>query len=168
MKVCVKCNENKEDNEFSLQTGLGKTIRKPRLCSWCKSCSSKHASESNKRKRKENPELQKEKDRINYNKNKKVISIQSGKRRKAFKAKCVEYLGGCCIVCGFNKYNSALDFHHINSEEKDFMITSTTQMSDWEMIRMELNKCVLLCSNCHRGVHSKDIVLEEYFQLDAV
>jgi predicted HNH restriction endonuclease len=54
---------------------------------------------------------------------------------------------------------SALDFHHINTSEKEFMIT---QKANWDIIEPELKKCVILCANCHRALHSGDI------QLDAV
>lgn len=70
----------------------------------------------------------------------------------------VEYLGGKCKKCGFDKYMSALDFHHINELEKDIKFKSSRQWS-WNKLRQELDKCILLCSNCHRGVHSGDIIL---------
>jgi len=47
-----------------------------------------------------------------------------------------------------------LEFHHINKDEKDFAIGSGNTKS-WSDIKKELDKCVLLCANCHREVHSQ-------------
>ena len=48
----------------------------------------------------------------------------------------------------------ALEFHHLTSTKKDFGISSKGYTRSWEKIRAELDKCVLLCANCHREVHS--------------
>mgnify|MGYP000644676537 CR=1 FL=1 len=71
------------------------------------------------------------------------------------KQKAVEYLGGKCSICGYNKCNRALDFHHINPEEKDNTISSLYNYS-WDNIKKELDKCILLCANCHRELHTKE------------
>lgn len=62
-------------------------------------------------------------------------------------------MGDKCQICGYNKCQSALEFHHINPEEKDFTFDSAMNYS-WEVIRKELQKCILVCSNCHREIHS--------------
>jgi 5-methylcytosine-specific restriction endonuclease McrA len=55
-----------------------------------------------------------------------------------------------CAICGYNKCSYALDFHHINPKTKKFNITTTSLISfGLEKILIEMNKCVLLCSNCH-------------------
>lgn len=71
------------------------------------------------------------------------------------KQECVDYKGGCCQVCGYNKSISALDFHHLNPEEKDFTIARKKKSINDEKMRAELDKCALLCSNCHREEHSR-------------
>ena len=48
----------------------------------------------------------------------------------------------------------ALDFHHINPEEKDFMLSDRNLILDWNEIKKELDKCILVCSNCHREIHA--------------
>jgi hypothetical protein len=63
----------------------------------------------------------------------------------------VEYKGGKCIICGYDKYVGALEFHHLNPNEKDFGIATGKQ--DKEKLKKELDKCVLVCSNCHREIH---------------
>lgn len=69
------------------------------------------------------------------------------------KEKAVEYKGGCCQVCGYDRCIRALDFHHIDSSKKDFTISSNCNKS-WERIKIEIDKCILVCSNCHREIHS--------------
>jgi len=77
------------------------------------------------------------------------------KRRKNLKMKSVEYKGGECTVCGYNKCVDALEFHHLDPDEKDFGIASSGYTRSWEKIRTELDKCILVCSNCHKEIHSK-------------
>lgn len=67
----------------------------------------------------------------------------------------VKVLGGECCICHFNAYPQALEFHHVNPEEKSFGITDSnavTKALDKQL--EEIKKCVLLCSNCHKGVHA--------------
>jgi len=72
-------------------------------------------------------------------------------RRKDIKKQAVEYMGGSCKLCGYNKCFTALSFHHIDPETKDFQISGTNRC--WEKIKKELDKCVMLCTNCHLEVH---------------
>ncbi len=76
------------------------------------------------------------------------------KRRQDFKQWCLKYKGGRCIVCGYNKSPRALHFHHLDPNQKDFKISNTRgNVIKRERIVVELDKCVLLCSNCHAEVH---------------
>lgn len=70
------------------------------------------------------------------------------------KTLAVEYLGSKCAICGYNKCLAALEFHHKNSEEKDFGLSCRGLTRSWERIKKELEKCVLVCSNCHKEIHS--------------
>lgn len=74
--------------------------------------------------------------------------------RRAQKEKAVEYKGGCCQVCGYNKYVGALQFHHLDPNEKDFHLAEGGATRSWEKVKDELDKCVCLCSNCHAEVHA--------------
>ena len=66
----------------------------------------------------------------------------------------VDVLGGQCCLCGFNEFVQALEFHHVHPEEKSFGISSATAITKSLSAKLaELKKCVLLCANCHRGVH---------------
>jgi len=68
------------------------------------------------------------------------------------KEKSIEYKGGCCERCGYNKCNTALEFHHLNPNKKDFTIGSYTVLG-WERVKEELDKCIMVCANCHREIH---------------
>ena len=69
------------------------------------------------------------------------------------KQKAIEYKGGKCENCGYNKSTWALDFHHKNPEEKKFSISGGTK--SFETIKKELDKCSLLCRNCHSEEHER-------------
>lgn len=69
----------------------------------------------------------------------------------------IAYKGGKCQCCGYNRYVGALEFHHINSEEKDFGISAKGYTRSWERVKEELDKCILVCANCHREIHGNII-----------
>lgn len=79
-------------------------------------------------------------------------TIATTGRQRAVKQKAVDYLGGKCSVCNYDKYTGALEFHHINPAEKDFSIAEL-KLSSFERIKSELDKCLLVCANCHREIH---------------
>lgn len=61
-------------------------------------------------------------------------------------------------MCGYDRCPRALDFHHRDPQEKDFEIAKARDYSlkkDGEKLKRELDKCDLLCSNCHRELHHK-------------
>jgi len=68
----------------------------------------------------------------------------------------VEYKGGKCQKCGYHKCMAALDFHHRNPKEKEFTISSKKGLfkRTLEEEIKEVDKCDLLCANCHREVHN--------------
>lgn len=69
------------------------------------------------------------------------------------KLRAVEYKGGKCISCGYNKYFGALQFHHRDPSQKDAE-WGKLRFRSWEKITLELDKCDLLCANCHAEAHS--------------
>lgn len=73
-------------------------------------------------------------------------------KRRATKAKCIEYKGGACHDCGLIDIQEVYDFHHIDPAEKEINIGSSSR--DFEQLKIELDKCVLLCANCHRKRHA--------------
>ena len=75
------------------------------------------------------------------------------KTRRDLKKQAVNYKGGSCEVCGYNRCLAALTFHHLNPFEKDAGVSNIINTFDWPRIKRELEKCVLLCTNCHSEVH---------------
>lgn len=82
-----------------------------------------------------------------------VLAVQ--KRRKKIKNMAVKYKGGKCHFCGYNKCIEALDFHHIEENgEKNFSIGHKGYTRSWTRVKEELDKCILVCANCHREIHA--------------
>ena len=77
------------------------------------------------------------------------------KRRDNLKILAVEYKGGKCEICGYNKCIQALDFHHTDPTQKDFAISAKGYTRSWDTVKSELDKCKMLCANCHRELHTK-------------
>jgi hypothetical protein len=75
----------------------------------------------------------------------------ANQRRRKLRERAVAYLGGKCVICGYDKSISAFDFHHIEVWLKDFTISD--KMTSWKKIEPELKKVELLCCRCHREVH---------------
>lgn len=76
-------------------------------------------------------------------------------RRQATKEKAIEYKGGKCQKCGYNKCSWVFDFHHLDKNKKDFTLSSYLTLS-WEKIKKELDKCIMVCANCHREIHYEE------------
>ena len=74
--------------------------------------------------------------------------------RRNMKLQAVKLLGGKCIRCGYNKCVDALEFHHKDPEVKEFKLGSGNTLS-WKEYKNEALKCMLLCSNCHKEIHSE-------------
>lgn len=83
----------------------------------------------------------------------KCMSERVMARRTRIKEMAVEYKGGCCEICGYRKCLAALDFHHLEPEHKDFSISKYGHCRSWQRVKEEVDKCVLVCSNCHREIH---------------
>src|SRR5262245_8614732 len=77
--------------------------------------------------------------------------------RQRAKLRAIKYKGGRCQICGYDKCVRALTFHHLDPSHKDFTIGGISK--SWNTIQSELNKCVLLCANCHAEVHAGLLVL---------
>ena len=74
--------------------------------------------------------------------------------RRSMKMQAIKLLGGKCSICGYYKCVDALEFHHKNPTDKEFKLGSVNTMS-WKEYKEEASKCILLCSNCHKEIHSK-------------
>lgn len=86
---------------------------------------------------------------------KKCRSIYQSERRRQIKKEAVEYLGGECQKCRIRSvFYEIYDFHHLDPNEKDFSIGK--QARSFKSIKAELDKCILLCANCHRIEHGAE------------
>jgi len=74
------------------------------------------------------------------------------RRRKSRKKYLIEYKGGECCICGYNKCYAALVFHHLDPGKKSFSIGDRAQAPLKEVLK-EADKTILLCHNCHSEVH---------------
>jgi len=72
--------------------------------------------------------------------------------RQVLKRKTLEYKGGKCSICGYNKCIGALQLHHKNPNEKEFNLSSY-QSTKWTDYKKEAEKCIILCANCHAELH---------------
>ena len=72
------------------------------------------------------------------------------------KQQIVDYLGGVCTRCGEMPHLSAMEAHHTDPTTKSFT-PSRIRSGSWEKQRDELDKCILLCANCHRIVHAEGL-----------
>jgi hypothetical protein len=94
-------------------------------------------------------------ERRKYSDRKQYLIRAVHKRRKKVRSMAVEYKGGKCERCGYNRCIDALEFHHADPTQKDFNISSKGYTRSWKRVQAELDKCVMLCANCHRETHAK-------------
>lgn len=80
-----------------------------------------------------------------------TLSLQK-KRWKDRKVKIVELLGGQCERCGYDKNYAALDLHHINPDDKEYLLRDVIRRP-WNVVIAEIRKCELICKNCHSEHH---------------
>jgi hypothetical protein len=95
----------------------------------------------------------------NKNKSKEDRQIQQANKReriKENKLKAVHYKGGQCCICRYAKCMEALDFHHLHPEDKDHSLYDSNRKIQWDLKihKDEIDKCILVCANCHREIHS--------------
>ena len=128
MKKCIKCKELKSLDSFHNYSRAddGKQTH-------CKACA--------------------------YMYQKKTYAVRNERQRDKRKEnweKVFEYFGGRkCSMCGIESEYPIFDLHHTNPDEKDFNPSRLAHYR-WENMLKEVEKCALLCSNCHRIVHYKE------------
>lgn len=104
-------------------------------------------------------ERQAENARRHYDKNKEAVKkrarlwtkVNAAYNRKLL-ARYKLFVG--CSNCGYKRCSAALEFHHLDGEDKDRSIGSMVTVGcSTSRIKAEARKCVVLCANCHREVH---------------
>ena len=98
----------------------------------------------------------------NKYKHKEKRRIYNRERKQKLKYKAIEYKGGRCEKCLGVFHQSAYDFHHIDPSKKDYNPSASLDLN-WNKAIGELDKCILLCANCHRELH---FYLKEYNQVE--
>jgi len=94
-------------------------------------------------------------DRRTYSERSAYLKLAVTKRRQQLREKLILYKGGQCQICGYKKYNGALECHHINNHSKLFGLSAKGLTRSWNAIKKEADKCLLVCSNCHKEIHAK-------------
>lgn len=137
-RLCKKCNSTKplEDFPKSKNEKFGRAYS-------CKPCFNK-TSRENHAKRVSRGDGYREK--LN---SKRRLTLQERKKI------AVDYKGGVCSDCGGKFLPCVYDFHHLNPKEKDYDPSAAAALSMQTMYE-ELEKCILLCANCHRIRHYND------------
>jgi len=168
-KQCTQCDETKPESEY--YTKKRSKVRKDgTVHNWlglyaaCKRCVDGYNKAAS----------HKYKDyHVQYRKNNRERTSRNGKRHYVkVMLEWIELIKTKkaleCTACGYNKTWAALDFHHVDPREKENTIHSIMKSGKpteerWALMQTELDKCVILCANCHREEHMK----YNYLELDA-
>jgi len=126
---CKGCQQDKGEENFYLYTQKNGTISRRKTCNKCRS---RQIMKTDAYKRAHEKAKKKSQDK---------------------KIEIVELFGNKCYVCKQTFPPCVFDFHHKNSTEKEHNIASLLRFRDHDQLETELNKCIMLCSNCHRIKH---------------
>jgi hypothetical protein len=77
--------------------------------------------------------------------------LDGRRARQELKRKMLAYKGGQCERCGYDRCLAALCFHHVVGSKRFNFAGSHTR--SWASLRAELDKCMVLCLNCHAREH---------------
>lgn len=91
---------------------------------------------------------------------KKCTTVVTSERQRKNKKDAVEYKGGRCCICGYDKCDASLDFHHLDPDAKEYTI-SHFHGRVIESLKEELDKCILVCRNCHGEIHAGIVEIPE-------
>jgi hypothetical protein len=140
-KACFECIPYEPSGRGKTITKTRNTLDGKRECKICKEYKEfEHFSPTNKQ--------------GNLNSYCKTCAAKKTKYpRQRFKEECIAYKGGKCIMCGYFKCPAALEFHHRNPTEKEFSLRDIYTVILTDAVKVELDKCDLLCSVCHKEVH---------------
>jgi hypothetical protein len=84
------------------------------------------------------------------------------RNRKSRKLRLIQHFGGKCKICGYNRCQQALQFHHLNPDEKEFGISERGLCRSWERMLAEAEKCILVCCRCHTEIENGIISLARW------
>ena len=95
-----------------------------------------------------------QKDNRTYAERREYLIAAVRKRRQKIRRMAIAAKGGICEKCGYDRYLEALEFHHLDDSNKNFGLSEKGYARFWKKVKKELEKCVLLCANCHREIHA--------------
>lgn len=98
-----------------------------------------------------------------YHEHKEYHIRSVAERRRKIRRMAVAHAGGKCMRCGYNKYQEVLEFHHKDASQKKFGIGQNGLTRSWERVKAEVEKCNLLCANCHREIHVEQKSLQGHY-----
>jgi hypothetical protein len=132
MKMCSRCKIEKPDTEFNFRYP-----DKGILQHSCKVCT-------------------REQSKKHYNNNVAEYVQRAEDRRKQMAIQLEQFKQTLvCSRCGENDH-VCLDFHHVDPTKKDINVSKLTTCGSWKRIMKEIDKCVVVCANCHRKIHAHD------------
>lgn len=70
------------------------------------------------------------------------------------KLRAIDYKGGSCQMCGYNACAAALEFYYVAGDTDSHSPINNKQSRKWNIVREKLDRCILVCSNCHREIHN--------------
>jgi endonuclease I len=98
----------------------------------------------------------KEQSRKHYEANREEIIAKAQAKKKKFRAQWIKHKATLsCTKCGFS-HSAALDFHHVDPAEKEGNIHRLLSNGQFKKLEEELEKCIVLCANCHRIHHYEE------------
>lgn len=149
IQKCTKCGKIKPITEF-YRFYTGKRTR-----SQCKQCHYEYGKQWRKKNRKRSIDIVKNY-RINHPEYRQKTREYQFERSRKLKRELVIIAGGKCTHCNYNKCDGALEFHHIDRNDKEKFSLNSKEDREKLIELIKFGKAILLCSNCHRGEHWKD------------
>lgn len=83
------------------------------------------------------------------------VNVAVAAQRRKNKRRLTDHFGGQCVLCGYNRCQDALEFHHKDESVKEFGISVTGKTYGMDRMIAEAEKCLLVCANCHREIHAE-------------
>lgn len=160
-KRCSECKNVLDKSNFPIHNKKNNTLR-----SKCKDCYSKerknrHIKNPEQRKKYQQKSYQKNKEKIvannikYYKNNKEKAKIWKNNFREKAKKEFDEFKKTLkCSICGYDKHPKAIDLHHIDPDNKKYLVSRLIYSRN--KLKIELEKCIPICANCHRILHNKE------------
>lgn len=151
MSKCYICKVEQTEGNTPLTTHRASGFK-----SRCRKCDKKYMKKYHRERYKEDPRFR-EKVKLRTYKwrkdNPEKNAAIDKRNHGSYKIIMHEIKVNGCAICGYDKCDSALDFHHVNSKAKKFNCGLHNLMRRSKNYIKEVNKCILLCRNCHSEIH---------------